>query len=80
MRSESRTKKKNDQMENSAIRRRVRVLEDVRDVDIRDYDLLRRFVTDHGKIMPSRFTGTSPKQQRMIARAIRRARVMGLLR
>lgn len=61
-------------------RRRTRLLEDVRDIDTRDYELLRRFMTDHGKIMPSRFTGTSPKQQRRIAKAIRRARVMGLLR
>ena len=61
-------------------RRRVRLLEDVRVIDIRDYELLRRFVTEHGKIMPSRFTGASPKQQRQIARAIRRARVMGILR
>ena len=61
-------------------RRRVRLLEGVREIDIRDYELLRRFVTEAGKIMPSRFTGASPKQQRQIARAIRRARVMGILR
>ena len=61
-------------------RRRVKLLEDVRVIDTRDYELLRRFVTEHGKIMPSRFTGASPKQQRLIARAIRRARVMGILR
>lgn len=62
------------------MKKRTRVLEGIKEVDIRDYDLLRRFMTDHGKIMPSRFTGTTPKQQRLIARAIRRARVLGLLR
>jgi small subunit ribosomal protein S18 len=61
-------------------RRRSRHLEGVKEIDSRDYELLRRFVTDHGKIMPSRFTGATPKQQRQLAKAIRRARVMGLLR
>ena len=61
-------------------RRRSRYLENVTEIDFRDYELLRRFVTEQGKIMPSRFTGAGPKQQRQIARAIRRARVMGLLR
>lgn len=61
-------------------RRRSRFLEGVQEIDSRDIELLRKFLTEHGKLMPSRFTGTSPKQQRQIARAIRRARVMGLLR
>jgi small subunit ribosomal protein S18 len=61
-------------------RRRSRFLEGVKEIDFRDYELLRRFVTEQGKIMPARFTGAGPKQQRQIARAIRRARVMGLLR
>ena len=61
-------------------KKRSRFLDGVKEIDPRDYELLRKFVTDHGKIMPSRFTGTSPKQQRQISRAIRRARVMGVLR
>jgi small subunit ribosomal protein S18 len=67
-------------MDSLALKRRSRYLEGVREIDFRDYELLRRFLTDHGKIVPSRFTGATPKQQRQIARAIRRARVMGLLR
>ena len=65
---------------NVMARRRSRYLEGVTEIDNRDYELLRKFMTEHGKIMPARFTGASPKQQRQIARAIRRARVMGLLR
>ncbi|MEI8121943.1 MAG: 30S ribosomal protein S18 [bacterium] len=49
-------------------------------MDPRDYELLRKFTSEQGKILPARFTGASPQQQRSVARAIRRARVMGLLR
>jgi small subunit ribosomal protein S18 len=59
--------------------RRSRHLESVKQIDPRDYDLLRRLTTDHGKIMPSRITGATAKQQRLVKRYIRRARVMGIL-
>ena len=48
-------------------------------VDYKDVAILRRFMTERGKILPSRQTGNSAKQQRMIARAIKRAREMALL-
>jgi len=48
-------------------------------IDYKDHELLHKFMTERGKIMPSRFVGTTAKQQRQIKRAIRRARVMGLL-
>ena len=48
-------------------------------VDFKDDRLLRRFVTERGKILPSRITGTTARQQREITRAIKRARTMGLL-
>ncbi|MDD8049768.1 MAG: 30S ribosomal protein S18 [Verrucomicrobiota bacterium] len=54
-------------------------LEGVAPVEYTDTDLLRRFVTERGKILPSRITGTSARQQREITRAIKRARTMGLL-
>ena len=54
-------------------------LEGVDPVEYTDTDLLRRFVTERGKILPSRITGTSARQQREITRAIKRARTMGLL-
>lgn len=48
-------------------------------IDFKDVDLLRKFVTDRGKILPRRVTGTSAKYQRMLATAIKRARHMALL-
>ena len=60
------------------MRRRSRV-EVGQVIDYKDQELLRKFMTDRGKIMPSRFVGTTAKQQRQVKRAIRRARVMGLL-
>ena len=56
-----------------------RLLDGVTDVDYKDHELLRKFMSEHGKITPSRLTGANAKQQRQIKRAIRRARVMGLL-
>ena len=47
--------------------------------DFKDVDLLRKFVTDRGKILPRRATGTSAKYQRKLAIAIKRARHMALL-
>ena len=61
-------------------RKRARVMEEVREIDLRDYELLRRFMSEHGRILPTRFTGTTPKQQRRVAQAIKRARAMGLLK
>lgn len=60
-------------------RKRSRHLEEVTNIGIQDYDLLRKFVTEHGKIIPARLTGASAKQQRQIKRGVRRARVMGLI-
>ena len=48
-------------------------------IDYKDVDLLRKFVTDRGKILPRRVTGTSAKYQRKLAIAIKRARHMALL-
>jgi len=59
--------------------KRSRYLEGVKNVDPGDYGLLEKFVTEHGKIMPTRVTGATAKQQRQIKRGVRRARVMGLL-
>jgi small subunit ribosomal protein S18 len=48
-------------------------------IDYKDVSLLRRFVTEHGKILPSRITGVSAYYQRQLAVAIKRARQSGLL-
>ncbi len=48
-------------------------------IDYKDVDLLKKFISGNGQILPKRITGTSPKHQRMLATAIKRARIMGLL-
>lgn len=48
-------------------------------IDYKHPEVLRRFVTDKGKILPRRITGTSAKNQRRLIREIKRARVLGLL-
>lgn len=56
-----------------------KILEGVTHVDYKDHELLKKFVTEHGKITPRRLTGANAKQQRQIKRAIRRARNLGLI-
>jgi small subunit ribosomal protein S18 len=48
-------------------------------IDYKDAKLLRRFVTERGKILPRRITGVSAKYQRMLTTAIKRARIIALL-
>ncbi|MEZ5425926.1 MAG: 30S ribosomal protein S18 [Pyrinomonadaceae bacterium] len=48
-------------------------------IDWKDVDFLRRFIPERGKILPRRISGVSAKDQRRIARAIKRARTMALL-
>lgn len=48
-------------------------------VDYKEVNILRRFLNDRGKIVPSRQSGNTAGQQRMISEAIRRAREMALL-
>jgi len=57
-----------------------RLLEGITVIDYKDAELLRKFMTERGKILPQRYTGVTSKQQREVKRAIRQARVMGLLR
>jgi small subunit ribosomal protein S18 len=51
----------------------------VSEIDYKDLATLRNYVTESGKIVPSRITGTSAKYQRQLARAIKRARFLALL-
>ena len=48
-------------------------------MDFRDLDLLRRYQTEQGKILPRRITGNCFKHQKMLAVAIRRARSLALV-
>ncbi len=48
-------------------------------IDYKDVKLLQRFVSERGKIVPSRITAVSTTRQRELAQAIKRARFLGLL-
>jgi small subunit ribosomal protein S18 len=48
-------------------------------IDYKDVRLLQRYVSERGKIVPSRITAVSAKKQRELAKAIKRARFMALL-
>ena len=48
-------------------------------IDYKDTRLLQRFISERGKIVPSRITAVSAKKQRELARAIKRSRFLGLL-
>ena len=48
-------------------------------IDYKDVRLLQRYVSERGKIVPSRITAVSAKKQRELAKAIKRARFLGLL-
>jgi small subunit ribosomal protein S18 len=51
----------------------------ITDIDYKAHQRLRRFVTDRGKIKPRKSEGTCAKHQRMLAAAIKRARMIALL-
>ena len=48
-------------------------------IDYKDIRLLQRFISERGKIVPSRITAVSAKKQRELSKAIKRARYLGLL-
>lgn len=48
-------------------------------IDFKDVKLLQRFISERGKIVPRRITAVSSKKQRVLARAIKRARILALL-
>ena len=51
----------------------------ITEIDYKDVKLLRRFITDQGKIMPRRVTGTHAKMHRKLVREIKRARNIALI-
>lgn len=63
----------------SYFRRRLSPIKPGDPIDYKDVDLLRKFVTERGKILPRRITGLTSKQQRDLTVAIKRARLVALL-
>jgi small subunit ribosomal protein S18 len=53
--------------------------EDVVEIDYKDLNLLRQYITETGKIVPSRITGTKARYQRQLAVAVQHARFLSLI-
>ena len=53
--------------------------EGVQEIDYKDLEVLKQYITETVKIVPSRITGTKAKYQRQLATAIKRARYLALL-
>ena len=63
----------------SYYRRRLSPIKPGDPIDYKDVDLLRKFITERGKILPRRITGLTTKQQRDLTTAIKRSRIVALL-
>jgi len=53
--------------------------EKIEEIDYKDVNILKGYITETGKIVPSRITGTKSRYQRQLATAIKRARFLALL-
>ncbi len=51
----------------------------IKEIDYKDVERLKRYLSERGKILPRRLTGNCAKHQRQLTRAIKRARIMALL-
>jgi small subunit ribosomal protein S18 len=60
-------------------RKRLSPIKPGEPIDYKDVDLLRKFVTERGKILPRRITGLTAKQQRDLTLAIKRSRQVALM-
>ncbi|KYC42172.1 30S ribosomal protein S18 [Scytonema hofmannii PCC 7110] len=63
----------------SYYRRRLSPIKPGDPIDYKDVDLLRKFITERGKILPRRITGLTAQQQRELTLAIKRSRILALL-
>ena len=53
--------------------------EGIKEVDYKDVSLLKDFITENGKLIPARITGTKSRYQRQLSTAVKRARFLALL-
>ena len=83
MRTTNNTAKQNQNPNNNYMNRRRRVCrftaENATSIDYKDINTLKNYVTETGKIVPSRITGTKARYQRMLAQAIKRSRFLALI-
>ncbi len=66
-------------MTNSFFKKKLSPIKPGDPIDYKDVDLLKKFITDRGKILPRRLTGLTAKQQRDLTTAVKRARIVALL-
>lgn len=79
--SKSTVKRKDDKGRNMFKRRKFCrfTAEKIAEIDYKDVDILKDFITENAKIMPARITGTKAGYQRQLGTAIKRARFLALL-
>jgi small subunit ribosomal protein S18 len=76
------TKKKDDRGSRSMFKRRKFCrfsAEKIEEIDYKDVEILKDFISENGKIMPARLTGTRAGYQRQLSTAIKRARFLALM-
>ena len=66
-------------MSSSFFKKRLSLIKPGDPIDYKDVDLLKKFITERGKILPRRLTGLTAKQQRDLTNAVKRARIVALL-
>ncbi|MEN9496179.1 MAG: hypothetical protein RLZZ516_777 [Cyanobacteriota bacterium] len=66
-------------MSSSFFKKRLSPIKPGEPIDYKDVDLLKKFITERGKILPRRLTGLTAKQQRDLTTAVKRARIVALL-
>ena len=66
-------------MPNSIFKKQLSPIKPGDPIDYKDVELLKKFITERGKILPRRLTGTSLKFQRKVSVAVKRARHLALL-
>ena len=66
-------------MSSSFFKKRLSPVKPGDPIDYKDVDLLKKFITERGKILPRRLTGLTAKQQRDLTNAVKRARIVALL-
>ena len=66
-------------MSSSFFKKRLSPIKPGDPIDYKDVDLLKKFITERGKILPRHLTGLTAKQQRDLTNAVKRARIVALL-
>ena len=66
-------------MSNSFFKQKLSPIKPGSPIDYKDVELLKKFITDRGKILPRRLTGLTAKQQRDLTTAVKRARIVAFL-